>query len=185
MSTIGPDVMEYLKLCVGERFDHDMPEEGMSIVLANGAPLLTFNFSVSPGEIQAFLNGTASFALFAEQNHLFFLFKVEGFLDWSDLAFTIHLAGDETIDEGHAYLPFNLVLVDSDTKIVKGLRMVTVSPDFRSRLAGLIKQQTAAPFDTLAYYQSIGCLYEKYPTAGDLLKQAIVIEQGGTTLPTL
>lgn len=86
--------MELLKLCVGERFEHDMPEEGMSIILANGTPLLTFNFSVTPGEIQAFLNGAVSFALFAEQNLLFFLFKIDGFLDWSDLAFTIHLAGN-------------------------------------------------------------------------------------------
>ncbi|MCK9609506.1 MAG: hypothetical protein M0R33_24015 [Methylomonas sp.] len=175
--------MDFIKLCVGERFEHDMPEEGMSIVLANGAPLLTFNFSVSPGEIQAFLNGTASFALFAEQNHLFFLFKIEGFLDWSDLAFTIHLAGDETIDVGEAYLPFNLVLIEPDTKIVKGLRMVTVSQEFRSRLAELIRKQASEPFDTMTYYRGIGGLYDKYPTASDLLKQAVIIEQGGKTLP--
>ncbi|WAR43303.1 hypothetical protein [Methylomonas rapida] len=177
--------MDFIKLCVGERFEHDMPEEGMSIVLANGAPLLTFNFSVSPGEIQAFLNGAASFALFAEQNHLFFLFKIEGFLDWSDLAFTIHLAGDEIIDDDDVYLPFNLVLVDPNTKIVKGLRMVTVSPDFRSRLAELIREQAAEPFDMMTYYRGIGSLYDKYPTASDLLKQAVIIEQGGKTLPTL
>ncbi|MEI8574881.1 hypothetical protein U737_15045 [Methylomonas sp. LW13] len=177
--------MDFIKLCVGERFEHDMPEEGMSIVLANGAPLLTFNFSVSPGEIQAFLNGAASFALFAEQNHVFFLFKIEGFLDWSDLAFTIHLAGDEDIDEGDAYLPFNLVLVEPNTKIVKGLRMVTVSPDFRSRLAELIRKQASEPFDTMAYYRGIGSLYDKYPTASDLLKQAVIIEQGGKTLPIM
>ncbi|BBL57524.1 hypothetical protein [Methylomonas koyamae] len=177
--------MEYLKLCVGERFDHDMPAEGMSIVLANGAPLLTFNFSASPREIQTFLNGNTSFALFAKAELIFFLFKIEGFLDWSDLAFTIHLAGDETIDEGNAYLPFNLVLVDPGTKIVKGIRMVTVSPDFRSRLAELIRKQASEPFSTTAYYQAIGSLYDQYPTASDLLKQAVVIEQGGKTLPTL
>ena len=176
--------MELLKLCVGERFEHDMPEEGMSIILANGTPLLTFNFSVTPGEIQAFLNGAVSFALFAEQNLLFFLFKIDGFLDWSDLAFTIHLAGDETIDEADAYLPFSLVLVEPDTKIVKGLRMVTVSPDFRSRLVELIQKQAAVPFDTLAYYRAIGRLYEQYPAASDLLKNALIVEQGGTRLPS-
>jgi hypothetical protein len=99
------------------------------------------------------------------------------------LAFTIHLAGDETIDEGDAYLPINLVLVDADTKIVKGLRIVTVSPDFRSRLAELIRKQASEPFDTMAYYRAIGSLYERFPAASDLLKQAVVIEQGGKTLP--
>lgn len=176
--------MEYLKLCVGERFDHDMPAEGMSIVLANGTPLLTFNFSASSREIQAFLNGNTTFALFAKDELIFFLFKIEGFLDWSDLAFTIHLAGNETIDENNAYLPFNLVLVEPETKIVNGLRMVTVSPDFRSRLAELIRKQAAEPFDTMAYYQGIGSLYDQYPSASDLLKQAVIVEQGGKTLPT-
>ncbi|WP_231890247.1 hypothetical protein [Methylomonas methanica] len=175
--------MGYLKLCVGERFDHDMPAEGMSIILANGTPLLTFNFSASSREIQAFLNGNSSFALFAKAELILFLFKIEGFLDWSDLAFTIHLAGDETIDEGDAYLPINLVLVDPDTKIVKGLRIVTVSPDFRLNLAELIRKQVSEPFDTMAYYRAIGSLYETYPAASDLLKQAVIIEQGGKTLP--
>lgn len=175
--------MDYLKLCVGERFDHDLPAEGMSIILANGTPLLTFNFSVTPRDIQAFLNGATAFALFAEGSLLLVLFKIEDFLDWSDLAFTIHLAGDETIDEGDAYLPINMVLVDADTKIVKGLRIVTVSPDFRSKLAELIQKQASEPFDTLAYYRAIGRLYERYPAASDLLKQAVIIEQGGKTLP--
>lgn len=182
MSTTEKD---YLKLCVGERFEHDMPAEGMSIILANGAPLLTFNFSASPREIQAFLNGNTSFALFAKAELILFLFKIEGFLDWSDLAFTIHLAGDETIDEGDAYLPFNLVLVDPDTKMIKGLRMVTVSPDFRSRLADLIRTQVSVPFDTMNYYRAIGSLYDNFPAASNLLKQAVIVEQGGKTLPTL
>jgi hypothetical protein len=176
---------EYLKLCVGERFDHDMPAEGMSIILANATPLLTFNFSASPREIQAFQNGNTSFALFAKAELIFFLFKIEGFMDWSDLAFTIHLAGDETIDESDAYLPINLVLVDADTKIVKGLRIVTVSPDFRCRLAELIRNQASQPFDTVAYYQAIGSLYDQYPAATDLLKQAVITEQGGKTLPAI
>jgi hypothetical protein len=177
--------MDYLKLCVGERFDHDLPAEGMSIILANGTPLLTFSFSVSPRDIQAFLNGTSSFALFSERSLLFVLFKIEDFLDWSDLAFTIHLAGDETIEASDAYLPINLVLVDADTKIVKGLRIVTVSPDFRCRLAELIRNQASQPFDTVAYYQAIGSLYDQYPAASDLLKQAVIIEQGGKTLPAI
>lgn len=60
----------------GERFDHDMPAEGMSIVLAKGTSMLTFNFSASPREIQTFLNGNTSFALFAKAELIFFLFKI-------------------------------------------------------------------------------------------------------------
>ena len=54
------------------------------------------------------------------------LFKIEEFLDWSDLAFTIHLAQDEKIEDNGGYLPFNLVLVESSTSIIKALQMITV-----------------------------------------------------------
>ena len=70
--------MDILKLTVGEKFDHDIPAEGMSIVLMNGAPMLAFNFSVTKKDIAKFLNGSLSFGLFFEQNILFFLFKIDG-----------------------------------------------------------------------------------------------------------
>ncbi|MGZ8236511.1 MAG: hypothetical protein ACXWTY_01400 [Methylobacter sp.] len=173
-----------INLTVGGKFNHDMPAESMSIVLANGAPLLTFNFSVTEHNIATFLHGSSAFGLFTENNILFFLFKIDGFLDWSDLAFTIHLAGDEQIDDNAGYLPFHLVLVEAETNIIKGLRMVTVSPAFRSMLARLTQQQAQERFDTLDYYKKIGALYETYPSASAMLKKAMLIEQGGLTLPS-
>lgn len=176
--------MELPKLSVGERFDHDLQDEGISIVIADGSPLLTFNFTVSHSEIKAFSKGAASFALFYEQNMLFFLFKIEGFLDWADLAFTIHLTGDDAIKPGNAFLPIFLVLTEPNTKIVKGLRMVTVSPDFRMTLAECFRQQAEERFDTVAYLQMIDRLYDQYPTTADLLNNAAIIEQGGISLST-
>jgi hypothetical protein len=64
--------MDHLHLMVGERFENDMPAGAMSIILANGMPMLTFNFTVSEPEIAAFLKGASSFGLFYEQNVLFF-----------------------------------------------------------------------------------------------------------------
>ena len=175
--------MDILKLTVGEKFDHNMPAEGMSIALMNGAPMLAFNFSVTKKDIAKFLNGSLSFGLFFEQNILFFLFKIEEFLDWSDLAFTIHLASDEKIDDNASYLPFNLVLVDAENGIIKGLRMVTVSPAFRFVLARITQQQAKEPFDTIDYYKKFGALYEIFPSAASMLKKAAIVERGGMTLP--
>lgn len=175
--------MDILKLTVGEKFDHKLPAGGMSIALMNGVPLLALNFSVTQKNIAEFLNGSPSFGLFYEQNILFFLFKINGFLDWSDLAFTIHLAGGEKIDDNGFYLPFHLVLVESETSIIKGLRVVTVSPAFRSMLALITQQQTRELFNTIAYYKKIGTLYETYPSARAMLKKAVIVEQGGRTLP--
>jgi hypothetical protein len=175
--------MDIYYLTIGEKFDHDMPAESMSIVLINGAPMLTFNYSVTERDIDAFLHGSLSLGLFYERGLLFFLFKIDGFLDWSDLAFTIHLACDEKVDDNLGYLPFNLVLVESTTRIIKGLRMVTVSPAFRSMLSLITQQQAKERFDTVDYYKQIGALYEAYPSASSMLKKALIIEQGGVTLP--
>ncbi|WP_305910325.1 hypothetical protein Q9L42_000245 (plasmid) [Methylomarinum sp. Ch1-1] len=175
--------MDLLRLGVGQRFDHDMPAEGMSIMLASGSPLLTFNFSLTEKQIAAFLNGSTSFGLAYEHDVLFFLFKIDGFLDWSDLAFTIHLAGDEAIEDNSSYLPFHLLLVDSATSIIQGIRIVTASPDFRRLLARATVEQAEKPFDTIAYYRTIGELYKTYPTAHSMLKKARLMERGGLTLP--
>ena len=170
-------------LTVGEKLEHGMPAESMSITLMNGAPILTFNYSVTESDIDAFLHGSVSFGLFFEKNILFFMFKIDEFLAWSDLAFTIHLAGDEKIADNTGYLAFNLVLVESETSIIKGLRIVTVSPAFRSMLARITQQQAQVQFDTIDYYKKIGTLYEAYQSASSMLKKALVIEQGGMTLP--
>ncbi|MGR9115403.1 MAG: hypothetical protein ACU85E_06525 [Gammaproteobacteria bacterium] len=176
---------DYLQLTVGEKFDHNMPNEGMSVILASGTPMLTFNFSVSNKNIAAFLNGPSSFGLFSESSILFFLFRIKEFLDWSDLAFTVHLAGDEKVEDASNYLPFHLVLlVESSIKTIKGLRVITVSPTFRTMLARLTQEQAKECFDTIDYYKKIGELYKIYPLTGDMLKKAMILEEGGITLPT-
>lgn len=68
--------MDILKLTVGEKFNHDKSAEVMSVVLINGAPMLTFNFSVTKKNIATFLHDSLSFGLFFEHNILFFLFKI-------------------------------------------------------------------------------------------------------------
>jgi len=174
--------MSYLQLKVGEKFDREMPDESMSIMLNNDAPILTFNFSVSEKNIHDFLNGVTSFGLFCEKNILFFLYKIDGFLAWSDLAFTTHLTDDETIEDDGSYLPFNLVLIESSTSIIKGIRVISVTPRFRSILAELIQLQRKDKFDTLAYYKNISVIYESYPKTFNMLAKSLVTEKGGMTV---
>jgi hypothetical protein len=77
--------LDILSLIVAETFDHGMPDECMSIVLNNSAPMLTFNFSLSEKNIAAFQNGISSFGFFAEKDRLFFLLsKAEELLKIAD-----------------------------------------------------------------------------------------------------
>jgi hypothetical protein len=39
--------MDTLRLTFGEKFDHNMPAKSMIILLMNGTPMLTFNFSIT------------------------------------------------------------------------------------------------------------------------------------------
>jgi len=175
-------MMDYLQLVVGEKFDHDMSNESMSIVLHGGTPMLIFNFTISEKDIQNFLNGTISFSLFSEKNMLFFLFKIDGFMDWSDLAFTIHLAGDEEIIDDGSYLPFSLLLIESGTNIIKGMRLVTVTPTFRSILTKILQKQQVEKFDSVAYYKNISTIYESYPKVFSMLAKSLITEKGGFTV---
>ena len=175
-------MMDCLHLTIGEKFDHDMPDESMSIMLNDEVPVLAFNFSVTENNIKTFLSGITSFGLFTEDNTLFFLYKIDGFLDWSDLAFTIHLAGGETIVDDGSYLPFNILLIESGTNIIKGIRIVTASPKFRTILAKIIAQQKTEKFDTLAYYKKINRIYAGYPKTFSMLAKSLITEKGGMTL---
>ena len=49
--------MDILNLTLGERFDHDIPPEAMSVVLMNGVPLIAFNFNLNAKNIADFQNG--------------------------------------------------------------------------------------------------------------------------------
>ena len=84
---------------------------------------------------------------------MYILFKIDGFLDWSDLAFTIHLAQDEKIEKNEGCLPFSLVLVKSSTSIIKALWMVTVTPAFWSMFARITQQQAQERF--LTYFLAL------------------------------
>lgn len=104
------------------------------------------------------------------------------FLDWSDLAFTIHLTDDEKKDNDGRYLLFYFALIESSTQIIKAMRVVTVTPRFCSMLASLIDQQRKERFDTLDYYKNISAIYERYPKTFSMLAKSLLTEKGGITL---
>jgi hypothetical protein len=74
------------------------------------------------------------------------------------------------------------VLIESSTSIIKGIRVISVTPRFRSVLANLIHIQRKEKFDTLAYYQNISVIYESYPKTFNMLAKSLVAEKGGMTV---
>ena len=59
--------------------------------------------------------------------------------------------------------------------------MVTVSPTFRSVISKSIERQREEPFNVIEYYKSIKVIYDTYPEVVSMLKNALIVEQGGRT----
>jgi len=74
------------------------------------------------------------------------------------------------------------VLIESSTSIIKGIRVISVTPRFRSILANLIQLQRKEKFDTLAYYKNISVIYESYPKTFNMLAKSLITEKGGMTV---
>jgi hypothetical protein len=59
--------------------------------------------------------------------------------------------------------------------------MITVSPTFRSVIVKAIERQNNEPFKVIDYYKSIKVIYDTYPEVASMLKNALIVEQGGRT----
>jgi len=59
--------------------------------------------------------------------------------------------------------------------------MITVSPTFRSVIVKAIERQINEPFKVIDYYKSIKVIYDTYPEVASMLKNALIVEQGGRT----
>lgn len=142
--------------------------------------------SPSERDIEAFSKGRMSVALYYEQNVIFFLFRIEGFMDWSDQAISIRLVAEADQDlpplPDGARIPLTLVLVEADTGNVAAMRMVTFSPRL-SRLMHLwLRAQKDLPFRREDHMAAVQDVYRRFPDSKALVKAAAFIERAGSKL---
>jgi hypothetical protein len=103
-----------------------------------------------PEEIQAWRRGAAHFALLKAQPLIFFSFRIEGVLDWSEAPFSIHRvpAGDRApiLAEPAAgrHQVVTLVLLDEGA-IVRGLRQATYSKHASEVIIQTLRMAEKAP----------------------------------------
>lgn len=131
-----PESAEFWKLTLGQPYWEGVASwpGALRIPLLRGHHLLQLcPAKLSERDIAAFSEGQAvHFGFYVRQAVLFILFKIENLMDWSDqCAFSIQLVGS-----GGPELPphiagthqaLSLVLVEAETGLVRGLRMVTYS----------------------------------------------------------
>mgnify|MGYP000038256354 FL=1 len=138
-------------------------------------------------DIELFEHGKASFAFVQPFSGIIsFMMEIQGFCQWSDCHyapctdfFSVNQQAIETKINTHT--PVVLVLVDSDTGIIKALRMFTVSHPFIFRLNQALKNVYRVNLSQQAYRKVANLTIEKYSTR-QLVKMAKHIERGGQTV---
>ncbi|MCL4722643.1 MAG: hypothetical protein KJZ90_00010 [Rhodocyclaceae bacterium] len=143
--------------------------------------------SPKQSEIDAFRSGKMNIGLYVERNVIFFLFRIEGCMDWSDQALSIQLVPSTDrelppLKPGMRTL-LSMVLVDADTGLVAALRAVTFSPQFTRLMNQAQSRQLDLPFDADEHQAVIADVYRRFPNSKELAKAAMVIEKAGAKTP--
>lgn len=156
-------------------------------VLPGGAHMLQICLGkLKPHHEQAFLDGAVHLGLAKVNNTLFLLFRIEGLMDWSDQAFHIQLQHPDD-RELPPYAPnthqiLSLVLVESETGLVRGMRVVTWSRPTSAVLHRMLNEQLQEAFDADEHARRVHEVYSRYKTSKDLVKAAIMTEKAGSQL---
>ena len=138
---------------------------------------------LSERDIAAFVRGQVHVGFYLRQAVLFILFKIENLMDWSDQAFTFHLVAPEDREllphTPGTHQGLSLVLVEAESGLVKGMRLVTYSKHASALLHRVLQQQLETPFDADRHAALVAEVYRQYPHSRLLAKAAVLIEKAG------
>ncbi len=155
---------EFSKLSVGELLREGItkyPEAQYYQYDASGHTIWLFLNKLKDKEVEAFHKNKVEVAFVVIKQVIFLLLKIEGFIDWSDFPYSYHLVSEELrkLPEDNYKVgtgaPLLLVLVEANTGVVKGLRVLGLSSKFTNALHQAIQEQAKEPFDQKAYHQTI------------------------------
>ncbi|MER6047760.1 hypothetical protein ABT168_09885 [Streptomyces sp. NPDC001793] len=170
------------------------PSSAANLVLSEQYVEIIYAFDgLTPGERTAFNSGSAAFAVVPGDRHLMWCYHFETpgkpgtrstSLGWGDSPWEAYRQRDRTVGvPGRAGDPFtaHMVLVDSTTGIVEGLRMVTLDEGLADALRSAVARQLALPYDDAAASREVNEVYQRHPGTQSLLSEATA----GQTIPAL
>lgn len=143
---------------------------------------------LSQKEIDAFQTGQIHLGLAKLNRTLFILFRIDGIMEWSDQAYSIRLVEAAEDRELPPHPPgthqvLSLVLVEAETGIVRGIRVVTWSSHASAVLDRLLREQLEDPeWSPDRHARLVHEVYAKCPTSKHLVKAALLTERAGSNL---
>jgi hypothetical protein len=171
-------------IAIGEPFDLDVQTfpEGCHFNYDSSGYWLHYLYqNPTKVEIDSIQKGEADFGLYVRGPILFLLHRF-GQMNWNDAAYSWWLVSEEfrkIPEEGegfHALL--KVVLVDTNTGIVKALRALTFSAEFTDYLHATIRKQIKEPWSKDRHEQAVRHIYSRYSTI-DLVERGEVFCRGG------
>lgn len=156
--------------------------EGVQLVMGGGPQLQLFLPKLTPEEIHCIQNGPAHFGVHEVAGVLFFLYRFDPAIPWSDTPY--HRALEEAVRpvalprlEGpESRLLLQVVLVRCEDSRVAALRTLSLPPHLSRALLAAVAAQGPLPPD---YDERIARAYARFPRTKDLLEGAIT-GKGGT-----
>lgn len=177
-----------IKLTVGEPYipgKTSWPEGAEYNYDGNGHELRLFFGSPTEQEIRSVRRSPVHLALLVEGPIIDLVWRFEGFGDWSDCPYSIHLIPSDRrmtapVTSGEQRALLQIVLVDAQTGILRAIRAVTLPPHATQRLHAAIREQEGQAFERSAYDAALQALYRRYPQTADMARAAEILVKGGT-----
>lgn len=167
------------KLEIGERhpFMDDFSKKGISVLFDESG--FMFNLildNLTDEEVAALKTSDIRIDLVYKNGVIFFLFKISGLLDVSDIAFNINLCHEDAkkisdVEPNKGYA-CQIILVEGKTGVVKAMRVVSLANTMSVKLNECMKDQLNNPISKGAYTQIVDNIQRAY-TSKELQKYSI------------
>ena len=127
---------------------------------SRGCFLLIAYSLMTEDEIRSFYNGNVEFSIGVCDDTIFFCKKIEGLRGWSYSAYNYHLVDSEFrppleyVGEDTG-LKVQMILVDANIGIVRGIRSVELGPELSNKLIRETRRQSKKGLDKNSYYSNL------------------------------
>lgn len=182
--------MSYTNFQVGEKFPLPISTPGEGGLFQYDINGLMFILKLNKTDIiavEAFRTGKMELALFAENDILFFLYKIDGIFkdDWGDCPYSVKFqkAAMRPDFNKPQEAEIHLYLVDNRLDVLLAMRTIKLNDEFQTKLRTAAQEQLNKPLNNAEYMTSVQNVWGKY-TSAQMREKAIAIQDVAFALPT-
>jgi hypothetical protein len=182
--------MSYTNFQVGEKFPLPISTPGEGGLFQYDINGLMFILKLNKTDIiavEAFRTGKMELALFAENDILFFLYKIDGIFkdDWGDCPYSVKFqkAAMRPDFNKPQEAEIHLYLVDNRLDVLLAMRTIKLNDEFQTKLRTATQEQLDKPFSKDEYMTSVQNVWRKY-TSAQMREKAIAVQDVAFALPT-